>query len=55
MLMAPDFTVSLAISLGFVIPNFLIVVTIMMPNASDASASNVLYPSIKPFNNTLLL
>ena len=25
----------------------------MIPNASDASASNVLYPSIKPFNNTL--
>ena len=44
MLIAPDLIVSLAISAGFVTPMFWIVVTMMIPNAKAASASNVLYP-----------
>lgn len=49
-LIVPDLIVSLAISVGFSIPNFLIVATMMIPNANDASASKVLYPSKKPLN-----
>lgn len=49
-LIVPDLIVSLAISVGFSIPNFLIVATMIIPNANDASASKVLYPSKKPLN-----
>jgi hypothetical protein len=49
----PDFNISTAIELGFLIPNFRILEIMIIAKAKEANASMVLYPSKNPVNSGL--